>query len=153
MRRPDLAVGLALLALFGGMVVTASGYPAAARLMPLTIGLPALALTVWELRAQWRMPPPRESAASPARLPHRSQGVAFAWFVAFVLAIVAGGFSIGGVAAVVVAQRFWLRESWRTSLIGGAVAFVMLVAGLDRGLGQPLFEGVVTGWVRGWLGI
>ena len=95
----------------------------------------------------------REPAASPARLSHRSQGVAFAWFVAFVLAIVAGGFSIGGVAAVVVAQRFWLRESWRTSLIGGAVAFVVLVAGIDRGLGQPLFEGVVTGWVRGWLGI
>ena len=46
MRRPDLAVGLALLALFGGMVVTASGYPAAARLMPLTSAFPALALTV-----------------------------------------------------------------------------------------------------------
>ena len=30
---------------------------------------------------------------------------------------------------------------------------MVLVAGIDRGLGQPFFEGVVTGWVRGWLGI
>jgi len=152
-RRPELAVGLALLALFGGMVVAASSYPAAARLLPLIVGIPALALTAWELRAQWRVAAPTEPDAATARLERRAQGVAFVWFVAFVLAIVAGGFSVGGVAAVVVAQRFWLRESWRTSLIGGAVAFAVLFAGIDRGLGQPLFEGVVTAWVRRWLGI
>lgn len=153
MRRPDLAVGVALLALFGGMVVAASSYPAAARLLPLTIGIPALVLTVWELRGQWRATPPTEPAASPAHLQHRSQGVGFLWFVAFVVAIVAGGFVLGGVAAVIVAQRFWLRESWPTSLVGGAIAFVVLFAGIERGLGQPLFEGVVTAWVSGWLGL
>jgi len=152
-RRPDLALTVALLAIFAGMVVTASGYPAAARLLPLTIGLPALVLTAWELREQWRVPPTPEPVASPALSHHRSQGVAFLWFVAFVIAIVAGGFTIGGVGAVVIAQRFWLRESWRTSLIGGAVAFLVLFAGIDRGLGQPLFEGVVVAWVRAWLGI
>ena len=154
MRRPELAVGLALLALFGGMVVAASGYPAAARLMPLVVGIPALALTAWELRRavahatchRARRGPRAPRAAGAGR--RRSCG---SW--PFVLAIVAGGFSIGGVAAVVVAQRFWLRESWRTSLIGGAIAFAVLFAGIDRGLGQPLFEGVVTAWVRRWLGI
>ena len=148
MRRPDLAVGVALLALFGGMVVAASRYPAAARLLPLTIGIPALVLTVWELQGQWRATP-TGPAASPADLQHRSQGIAFLWFVAFVLAIVAGGFIVGGVAAVTIAQRFWLRESWPTSLVGGAVAFVVLFAGIERGLGQPLFEGVLIAWLRG----
>jgi len=152
-RRPDLALTVALLAIFAGMVVTASGYPAAARLLPLTIGIPALVLTAWELRGQWRVTPTAEPVASPAPPHHRSQGVAFLWFVAFVIAIVVGGFTIGGVAAVTIAQRFWLRESWRTSLIGGAVAFLVLFAGIDRGLGQPLFEGVVGAWVRAWLGI
>ena len=150
MRRPDLAVGVGLLALFGGMVATALSYPAAARLLPLTIGLPALALTAWELRAQLRLPPVSDPGA---RADDRSEIVAFLWLVAFVLAIAGAGFLVGGVVAVTVAQRFWLRESWRTSLVGGAVAFVVLFAGIDRGLGQPLFEGVAIAWLRGWLGI
>jgi hypothetical protein len=149
-RRPELAVGVTLVAIFVVMIVTATGYPAAARLMPLTVGLPALALAVWELERQWRAP----AAAEPASAPRdRSQTLAFAWLVAFVLAIVAGGFVIGGVAAVAALQRFWLRESWRASLIGAVVAFLVLFAGIERGLGQPLFEGVITAWVRTWLEI
>lgn len=150
MRRPDLAVGLTLLAVFAGMVAIASGYPPAARLMPLTIGIPAALLTVWELARAWRGGPGEAAAGRAARA---SQAAGLAWFVAFVLAIVAGGFVAGGMAAVVAAQRFWMRESWRTACLGGIVAFAVLAGGIERGLGQPLFEGVVTGWARGWLGL
>ena len=150
MRRPDLSVPLVLFVVFAGMTATAIGYPYAARLMPLTVGVPAMCLTAWELVRTWRA----TGGSEPLREgPRGSQAAGFAWFTAFLLTIVAGGFIIGGITAVVVAQRFWLRESWRTACAGGVVAFVVLFGGIERGLGQPLFEGVVTGWARGWLGI
>ena len=149
MRRPDLTVPVTLLAVFALMIATSAGYPPAARLMPLTIGIPAALLTVWEMSRVWRAAPKGE----PSARRRGGQAVALAWFVGFVLAIVAGGFIVGGIAAVVTVQRFWLRESWRTACVGGVVAFVVLAGGIERGLGQPLFEGVVTGWAQGWLGI
>ena len=149
MRRPDLTVPVTLLAVFALMIATATTYPPAARLMPLTIGIPAALLTVWEMWRVWRAAP--EGAPAPRR--RTGQPVALAWFVGFVLAIVAGGFIVGGIAAVMAVQRFWLRESWRTACVGGVIAFVVLAGGIERGLAQPLFEGVVTGWAQRWLGI
>ncbi|HET9270991.1 MAG TPA: hypothetical protein VFO31_22595 [Vicinamibacterales bacterium] len=149
MRRPDLTVPVTLLAVFTLMIATAAGYPPSARLMPLTIGIPAALLTVWEMWRVWRAAPEGE----PSTRRRAGQAVALVWFTGFVLAIVAGGFIVGGIAAVVAVQRFWLRESWRTACVGGVVAFVVLAGGIERGLGQPLFEGVVTGWAQGWLGI
>jgi hypothetical protein len=148
-RRPELTVPIALLVVFGGMTVTASGYPAAARLLPLVVGVPAILLAAWELWRTWRASAPEPSAGTR----RAGQGVALAWFAGFVAAIVAGGFIVGGIAAVVIAQRFWLRESWRTACLGGVAAWAVVAGGIERGLGQPLFEGVVTGWARGWLGI
>jgi hypothetical protein len=116
--------------------------------MPLTIGIPAALLTGWELWRSWRATTDGKAASS-----RGGQTVALAWFIGFVLAIVAGGFIVGGIAAVVAVQRFWLRESWRTACAGGVVALVVLAGGIERGLGQPLFEGVVTGWAQRWLGI
>lgn len=146
MRRPEMTIVLTLLATFAVMIAIASGYPPTARLMPLTVGAPAALLTLWELKKAWRAAP--AAAAKPS--PQATRG--FAWFIAFVLGIVAGGFIIGGTAAVVAAQRFWLKESWRTAIAGGAVALAVLAGGIERGLGQSLFEGVVTGWVETWLG-
>ena len=149
MRRRDLTVPVTLLAVFALMMATAAGYPPAARLMPLTIGVPAALLTAWEMWRIWRAAPEKTSSSGrPA-----GQAVALAWFIGFVLAIVAGGFIVGGIAGVVAVQRFWLRESWRTACVGGVVALVVLAGGIERGLGQPLFEGVVPGWAQGWLGI
>lgn len=148
MRRPEVTIVLTLLAIFVVMIAVASGYPPTARLMPLTIGAPAALLTLWELKKQWQGAP---AGASAKPSPPATRG--FAWFIAFVLGIVACGFIIGGTAAVVAAQRFWLKESWRTALAGGVVAVAILAGGIERGLGQPLFEGVFTGWVQTWLGL
>jgi hypothetical protein len=141
-------VAATLLLVFVAMTARAVAYPPAARLMPLVIGIPAILLAAWELWSLWR------TEDAPASRPRRAgQARALGWFGGFVLAIAAGGFIVGGIAAVVTAQRFWLRESWRTACIGGVAAFVVLAGGIERGLGQPLFEGVVTGWARGWLGL
>jgi hypothetical protein len=148
MWRRELTVPAVLLVIFAGMTVTATGFPPAARLMPLAVGIPAILLTAWELWGAWR----GAEGESPRRA-RGGQAAALGWFAAFVLALVAGGFIVGGIAAVVVLQRFWLRESWRTACVGGVAAFAVLAGGIERGLGQPLFEGVVTGWARGWLGI
>jgi hypothetical protein len=141
-------LAMTLLAVFAVMTARAVAYPPAARLMPLVIGMPAMLLAAWELWSLWRTE--GEAASGPRRA---GQGRALAWFAGFVLAIAAGGFIVGGIAAVVTTQRFWLRESWRTAGIGGVTAFVVLAGGIQHGLGQPLFEGVVTGWARGWLGL
>jgi hypothetical protein len=148
-RKPELIVAVTLLVVFAAMTATASSYPPAARLMPLAIGIPALLLAMWEIVRTWRAG--RDGQA--ARRTHAGQARAIVWFTGFVLAIFAGGFLLGGGAAVVVAQRFWLRESWRTACLGAVAAIVILAGGIERGLGQPLFEGVVTGWARGWLGL
>jgi hypothetical protein len=150
-RRPDLSVAVTLLVAFVTMIAVAAGYPPSARLMPLAVGIPAALLTVWELLQAWRTEPDGEPGARDQ--PRAGQMTPRAWFIGFVLAIAAGGFVIGGVVGVAVAQRFWLRESWRTACIGAATAFAVLAGGIERGLGQPLFEGVVTGWARTWLGI
>jgi hypothetical protein len=147
-RRPELTLAATLLVAFAVMTARAVAYPPAARLMPLVIGIPAILLAAWELWSLWR------ADGEPASRPRRAdQAVALAWFAAFVLAIAAGGFIVGGIAAVVTAQRFWLRESWRTACIGGVAAFAVLAGGIERGLGQPLFGGVATEWARGWLGL
>jgi hypothetical protein len=142
-----LLVAALMVAIFAAMAAGASTYPFAARLLPLTVGVPACGLALWELIAQWRTTQP----VVPAQ-PASGIAAAFAWFLAFVAMLICGGFLIGGVVAVTVVQHFWLKESWRTAAIGGAVAFVVLFAGIERGLGQPLFEGLLIEWARTWLG-
>ena len=54
MRRRELTVPAVLLVIFAGMTATATGFPPAARLMPLAVGIPAILLTAWELWRAWR---------------------------------------------------------------------------------------------------
>jgi hypothetical protein len=75
------------------------------------------------------------------------QGLAFKWIFLFVLMIIAGGFVVGGTLAVMASQRFWLRESWRTTGWGGAIAFVILRFGFELGLALPLFDGLLLMWI------
>jgi hypothetical protein len=152
MPRLERAVTGLLIAIFATMTGVASLYPSTARLMPLTVGIPAILLATWQLRREWSAEALSESRSlEPAFRPE--EVTAIAWFVLFVLLIVAGGFVIGGVIAVAASQRFWLKEPRRTVLTSAAVAFAILQGGLVWGMGLPLFEGIVTGWVERWLGL
>jgi hypothetical protein len=140
----DTAVAAVLFAVFAGMVAAAARYPPEARVVPLVIGIPGLVLSAWQVARE--IARCRSSAAESAAAdePDASdQGQAVLWLMVFVLLVLAGGFVVGGTLAVMVSQRFWLRESWRTTLIGGAVAFVTMSFGLERQLGLVLF----TGWL------
>jgi ABC-type sugar transport system permease subunit len=122
------------------MVATSNGYPPAARLVPMLA-----AYQVW-----------RERAAIPlvgvGRTTERRKdpidASTIAWFVIFALIVLVGGFTVGGPIAVIVSQRMWLKESWRTALIGGAAAFVLLYVCVDRLMGLVLFSGWIALLVR-----
>jgi ABC-type sugar transport system permease subunit len=163
MRQPDLNVLLAavLFAIFTVMVVTATTYTYEARLVPLVIGIPAMTLAAWQLlrEIRFRKDATRFEPSDDRRLvsdapdgePSRRSARevrAISWLFGFTIMVLVGGFLVGGTLAVIASQRFWLRESWRTALIGGAIAALALYLGFERGLGLPLY----SGWIAEWIG-
>jgi hypothetical protein len=142
-RSIEITVASTLFAVFAAMVAAAASYPQEARLVPLIVGVPAMALAGWQL---WR-----ELTGERAKMdePATNEGASIAWLAFFALLVLAGGFVAGGTIAVMVCQRFWLRERWRTALIGGAVALFVSYACFERGLGLTLFGGWIANWVRG----
>ena len=148
MRSPDTLLAATLLVVFVAMVATSNGYPPAARLVPMLVGIPAIVLAAYQV---WR-----ERAAAPhggvGRTTERRKDPidpsTIAWFAVFALIVLVGGFTVGGPIAVIVSQRMWLKESWRTALIGGAAAFVLLSVFVDRLMGLVLFSGWIALLVR-----
>ena len=149
MRSPDTLLAATLLVVFAAMVATSAGYPPAARLVPMLVGIPAIVLAayqVWRERAAIPLAGAGRSTERPRKDPIEAS--ALAWFVAFTFIVLVGGFTVGGPIAVIVSQRMWLKESWRTALIGGAAAFVLLSVCVDRLLGLVLFDGWIALLVR-----
>jgi hypothetical protein len=137
--RLDRAVALCLLAVFAGMSIVAVGYQYEARLMPLVVGLPAIALTIAQLvKRPLAAAPVHESMVSRAEL------VALAWLAAFAALIALGGVVVGGAIAVMLTQRAWLRERWPTALLGGALSAALLLVVFERQLGIALFQGLLV---------
>jgi len=111
-RSPDTVLAATLLVVFVAMVATSNGYPPAARLVPMLVGIPAIVLAAYQV---WR-----ERAAIPCvgvgQTTERSRkdpidASTIAWFVTFALIVLVGGFTVGGPIAVIVSQRMWLKES------------------------------------------
>jgi len=135
--RLDRSVAVCLLVVFAGMSIVALGYQYEARLMPLVVGLPAIALTIAQLVKRPPAAPVRDRMAS------RAEIVALAWLAAFAALVALGGVVVGGAIAVALTQRAWLRESWRTALIGGASSAALLFFVFERQLGIALFQGLL----------
>lgn len=150
MRSLDTAVAAALFAIFVVMVAVATRYPREARLVPLVVGVPAMLLAGWQLSRE--MTRSRSAAVEPARgarvFMTRAEGRSLAWLAFFTLMVLAGGFVVGGPIAVMACQRFWLGESWRTTLFGGALAFIVAHVCFERALGLVLFSGWLAEWIR-----
>jgi hypothetical protein len=136
MARPEVVVSAVMSAIFAIMVVVALGYSAEARLVPLVIGVPGVMLAAWQLGADIVTPTPGQPSKREFT-PMAGVG----WLLLFLLLVLAGGFVIGGTLAVVVAQRYWQRESWRVAIVGGLLSWFVTAVCFDRLLGLVLFEG------------
>jgi amino acid permease len=149
MAHRDTVVSAIMAVIFAGMAALATGYPPEARFVPLLVAGPATMLAAWQLARDLRTRPAPESGVTST--PHGGRndgGLAIAWLAAFVLMVLAGGFVVGGTLAVVLCQRFWLRESWRTTLISGALSLVVLLVCFQRLLGLLLYEGWLAAWIQ-----
>ena len=147
MPRLEVIVAGVLLSLFAAMVITAAGYPPAARLVPLVVGIPSVILAAFQLWRDVRASPESREATGRTEGEAAAAVSALAGFASFVLLVIAFGFVIGGTLAVIASQRVWLHESWRTALIGGIVSFILLEVVMGRWMGLVLFEGLVPRWI------
>jgi hypothetical protein len=144
-RRLELAIALGLGAFFLATVLAAGTYQPEARLLPWVVGVPALGLVALQVTRVLRAP----IAAADAHVSGVSGAdlQAVVWWGLFAVVVILGGVLAGGVVAVFVTQRFWLRESTRTALVGALVAVSLLYFGFERQLGVGLFRGLLAGWL------
>lgn len=148
--RLEVAVSLSVLVLMGAMVAVATTYPAEVRLVPLVVGLPATVLAAWQTAGAMRRAadgPPRDAEREPGS-ERRPIAKSFAWLAAFITLVIAVGFVAGGAVAVLLAQRFWLRERWPVAVAGASVAFVVSYVVFERMLGLVLFRGLLVEALR-----
>ena len=129
------------------MVVAAMTYPAQARLVPLVIGVPATTLAAYQVGREIAALGTEPRAAAESDVADVRRGSL--WILLYIGIVLGGGFTWGGPIAVATSQRFWLKESWRSSILSGVVAFVLIHVVLQEQLGIVLFEGWIDRWVRG----
>lgn len=150
----DTVVTLVVLLILSTMVGMALSYPYEARLVPLVVGIPSVVLAGWQLGVQAyrqvRQPPPdRAAIKSPGSTGEPSpsrEAAAAGWLLLFTALVLAGGLVAGGAVAVMVSQRIWLRESWRSTVAGGVSAWLALRL-FERAFGLSLFDGWIAGWM------
>jgi hypothetical protein len=121
-------------------------YAPEARFLPLVIGIPGLLLSGVQLIKELREP---TVAPAVTKEEHVREGRMFAWFIAFVVALVLFGFLYAGPALVAAFLYFSGREKWYVALAAAAFAWVVLYGVFERFLGLPLFEGLVFQWLFG----
>lgn len=144
-RRSELLIDLVLVAFAGAYCAIASGYPSGGRMVPLTIGLAALALGIVHLSGNFIavMRPFTHGAGKAAAPIERSEIVAVLWAGG----LLAGIFLIGAVAAIFLffLLYFGLRgRRWRLGL-GSAIVMTAIAWGLfGQMIGVPLPHGILT---------
>ena len=152
MMRLEVAVSGALCILFALMVAVAFSYRADVRLVPVIVGGPSALLALVQLlraiRTHEVAKTGNAAAAGESRSDIRAELAALLWVAAFILTVLAGGFVIGGTIAVVISQRFWLRESWKIAAVGGVVALFVSHVCFERALGLVLFSGWIAEALR-----
>jgi hypothetical protein len=139
-------VAAAICAVFAAMAIAATTYPPQARLVPLIVGIPATILAACQVAREIARPPaqPLDDQAEVAGIARGSL-----WILLYLAIVLLGGFTWGGPIAVTTIQRFWLKEAWKTSIVSGLAAFVLIYVVLQEQLGVVLFEGWIDRWLRG----
>ena len=132
-----IVVSLIMLALFAGMVGYAFTFPDDARFLPWVIGIPGLLFCIAQLIIELR------DRTSEEREPgeRRRELKMFAWFVAFIVAILLFGFVFAG--PVLVAAYLYFDWHERPVVVVGSavVAFAVLFGVFEWALELRLYGG------------
>ena len=145
----DLTFALVLIAVFAYATVTALSYPEGAKLFPLAIAIPSLALAVVlaviSLRSRGviiasRPPDPGEEVIAPEERTRRTATIGL-WIVGIFVAVYLLGFLIAIPVSAIAYLRFAARESWVTSGAVAGVCWALVFGVFDRLLHLPLPPG------------
>jgi putative Ca2+/H+ antiporter (TMEM165/GDT1 family) len=132
-----IAVSLIMLALFAGMVGYAFTFPADARFLPWVIGIPGLLFCIGQLIIELRNRTPEERDPGERRRELKM----FAWFVAFIVAILLFGFVYAGPVLVAAYLYFDWHERPIVVVTSAIVAFAVLFGIFEWALELRLFGG------------
>jgi len=149
---------LALVAVLLAFVTVAAGYNPQARLMPLIIGIPVLALAVWQTvsdlilgargaaagaAAGERLSGSPREVATPPRVPGREIGV-FLWTLLLFLLLYLFGFVATTFLYTFLSLKIRSRLNWPLSLGVAAAALAFLYGVMVYALKVQLYPGIVT---------
>jgi hypothetical protein len=166
MKRSSAVMTVVMLVIFVGLVVTAGGYPAGARLMPLIVGIPAIGLCLLQvmLDVRRRADPGIVAAASPEQsvfnpeeamapgVRAQREFVLWGYFLAFIGGILLFGFWVAIPVFLVTFLRHQARASWRMALLLTICATTILYVALERTFLIELHRGFVTEYVLDRIG-
>ncbi len=136
-----------MLLIFAVMVGFAFTFPGEARLLPLVIGVPGLALSLAQFVIELRGKEADEKAYTAAD--RMAELKMFGWFAVFIFGIILFGFPYAGPIIVALYLHFSWGEKWYASLGAAAFSWAILHGIFDYVLGLPLFEGLVYQWIYG----
>ena len=154
MNSGKIFMSVVMLAIFVVMVGIASQYPPQARFMPLVIGIPGIALCLFQLFLEFRASR-RMVESEPIKAGEtRREIVLWAYFIGLVGGLVLFGFWLTIPVFLAVFLRCYAEESWRFSLALSAAATALLFLVFHKGLGIVLHGGFITEYLldRFWTG-
>ena len=134
-----IVVSLIMLALFAGMVGYAATFPADARFLPWVIGIPGLLFSIGQLVIELRDRTTEEREPTERRRELKM----FAWFVAFIGAILLFGFVYAGPVLVAAYLYFDWHERPLVVVLSAIVAFAVLFGIFEWALELRLFGGLL----------
>jgi Tripartite tricarboxylate transporter TctB family len=145
-KRASLILALGILALAAAAVFTATDWPLKAKLFPLVIGIPLVALAFAEtLFAVFSKEPSAEP--SPPEGAARRTLVAWGWMLGSFAAIVLIGFQLAVPAFVFLYLVVQGRERWLFSAIFAAAVWALFYGLFDALLHLPFPPGLILEWL------
>jgi len=138
MNSGKIFMSVVMLAIFVVMVGIATQYPPQARFMPLVIGIPGIALCLFQLFLEFR------ERRRPTAGETRREIVLWAYFIGLVGSLILFGFWLTIPVFLAVFLRCYAEESWRFSLVLSAAATTLLFLVFAKGLAVVLHGGFIT---------
>lgn len=144
---------LIMFLIFLTMTSLAWGYPDAAALMPLMIGIPGTILGLVQLVMEYRVArrelaiEPDESAISKKKLNRKTEIQMIVWMLIFFVGLLCFGFMYASPFLVFSFLYFGKKESLTISVISGVCTFLVIYGFFIQTLQIPLFNGLIPEWL------